>query len=65
MTTMIAAQLPVNIERREARPVPATACAAGVSLVPQIRPLGKGGLADILAMRRHDRHQQRRRATAA
>lgn len=32
----------------------------GTSLVPSMRPLWAGGLADLLAQRRHDRRQRAR-----
>lgn len=47
--------LPVIWERREARPLRATARDTGLSLVPRVRPIGRGGVADMLAIRRHQR----------
>lgn len=39
-------------------PVTAPHVGFGTGLVPQMRPIGRGGLADILAVRRHQRRRQ-------
>ncbi|GAA1700624.1 hypothetical protein GCM10009808_17890 [Microbacterium sediminicola] len=57
--------LPVIWERRDARPVRAAARETGLGLVPEVRPIGLGGLADMLAVRRHNRRLSARRAQAA
>jgi len=46
-----------STETHEA-PVAAPFVALGVDLVPQVRPLRQGGLADLLALRRRDRRQR-------
>lgn len=64
MTNTIAAPLPHISERRTARPRSAQGREPGLSLVPSVRPLGRGGLADLLAIHRHNRRERARAAAA-
>lgn len=65
MTNATAAPLPHLSERRAARPHAAQGREPGLSLVPSIRPLGRGGLADLLAVHRHNRRERSRALAAA
>ncbi|QKJ18605.1 hypothetical protein [Microbacterium hominis] len=43
-------------------PLSAPRPAIGVSLVPRVRPLTRGGLSDLLALYRHERRHRSRAA---
>lgn len=65
MTNSPAAPLPQLDGRRLTRPLRALSREPGLDLVPSVRPLGRGGLADLLAIHRHNRRERARALQAA
>lgn len=52
--------IPTLSERRSVRPIRAQGREAGLGLVPRVRPIGFGGVADMLALHRHNRRMRTR-----